>query len=89
MTIIHIISIGISIVMLVIGSYGFLHKKWNIWKAYIFLWLAPSLFGFGILPTQFSDWSILQQAAYTIVLSVVSFIVVGSILKYIFAKKGK
>jgi len=75
--------------MLIVGSYGFLRKKWNIWKAYIFLWIAPSLFGFGILPTQFPDWSILRQVTYTIILSVVSFIVVGSILKYILAQKGK
>lgn len=89
MTIIHIISIGLSIGVAMIGFSGFVWKKWNIWKAYVFFWLAPSLFGFGILPTQFPDWSLLRQVIYIIALSVLSFIVVGSMLKYLLVKKGK
>ena len=82
-------SIATSIILLLIGSYGFLRKKWNIWKAYVFFWLAPSLFGFGILPTQFPDWTLSRQIIYSVSLSIASFVLVGYMLWQILIRKGK
>jgi len=89
MTILHDVSVVVSIIILLISSYGFLRKKWNMWTVFVFYWLAVSLFSFGVLPTQFPSWSLSRQVIYTILLSIGSFIVIGSMLKYILVKKGK
>jgi hypothetical protein len=89
MSSIHIVAVEISIVILIIGSYGFLRKKWNFWLFFVFCWFAENLFGFGILPTQFPEWSLLRQVNFSILLSIVSFIVIGSLMKYILVRKGK
>ena len=89
MTAIHIVAISISIVLLLVGSYGFLQKKWNFWAVFVIYWFAVSLFCFGILPSQFPDWSLARQVTFSTILSIASFIVVGMILKRVLARKEK
>jgi hypothetical protein len=57
-TTIHFFVLGLSASLLLVGSYGFLRREWNVWLLFVFDWLAVCLFFFGVLPTQFPDWSL-------------------------------
>ena len=87
MTQIHIIAIGVAIITLLISSFSFWRKKWNIRVTYVFIWFSISLFVFGILPLSYPDWSFSKQISRVLLSAVTGFFVVGLMLEYIVAKK--
>jgi hypothetical protein len=87
MTYIHVVAIGVSTVILIITSIYFLQKKWSFWKFYTTLWIGMTLFGFGILPTQFPEWSLSWQIIYMIVVSIIGYFFLKWILNTLIGDK--
>jgi hypothetical protein len=89
MTVLHTLAIILSAIVLLAGSIAFLQKKWNFWTFYTVGWIGMAFLSFGILPSQFPEWSLLQQTVYVVMVSVAGFFFVKLLLKYLLGEKLK
>ncbi len=79
----------VAIAYLIIGTIGFLYKKWGI-EMYIYLFVIVSItiFIFGIAPIILPHYSISRQF-FTILISGVGSVVVAKILLKMIGRKNK
>ncbi len=88
MTQVHIVSIAIAIFLIVVGSIGFLRKKWSIRVfTYAFAWASVSLFIFGIAPLDYPDLPLSKQLSRILFSSIVGLLGTALLLESILKRK--